>query len=260
MPSSTNVSILVASAPCNVYVGGQSFAVVAGDRLRLTLEEANEILSGPYGSRFVHICSDQTGDAMPLAEQAMAGVTTAVRLEPTVEQQLYRTPIAANESPLIAPGTTDPLQLLREGEREATELMDSVIEVLTSDPDVQEPAEPVVKDELDSEQATVDINTDAEGTPKKPKASVSVTPRSVLPPLARSVKSDAQLEESLDVKIPLDEDAHYSVVKKYLLDRVAAKDPSLTLIAKTLKARYPTYTSVVEECNKILVTQSDGSN
>lgn len=60
----------------------------------------------------------------------------------------------------------------------------------------------------------------------------------------------AETDES-EIVIPLEEDAHHSKVKAYVLDLEEETPVNLGKV-KAVKARFPNYASVIAECNRIL--------
>lgn len=62
-------------------------------------------------------------------------------------------------------------------------------------------------------------------------------------------KEASEVSELPDV--PFAEDEHWSRVKKYVSDIGKSENPDYEMV-KAVKAKFPTYKSVVEECNRIL--------
>lgn len=60
------------------------------------------------------------------------------------------------------------------------------------------------------------------------------------------VESDVE-----SIVLPLDDDAHHSTVKAYVLD-LEEENPIDLAKVKAVKAKFPNYASVVAECNRIL--------
>lgn len=106
---------LKALAPCTVFVSGRSYRVEAGDSLHLSKSDADQVLSGPYKTRFAVIGVEEDTEAPLVSEQAKApdsvsnGMPTSV---PSREEELYAPHIDSSQAVgLHAPGTTvDPIK------------------------------------------------------------------------------------------------------------------------------------------------------
>lgn len=234
--------ILIANAPCTVFVSGSSYAVqFAGERLILQKDEAMQIMHGPYGNRFQCIAPDDSGVvAQPLAQQVADGNSPLVKVSNGVEEQLYKgSPIGSSQPdgytprPANSPMADD--SFAKEAEEEAAKIMQSIA-----------PKAKKVKSE-----ASVEV-TEPDLSPPPPAAAPKFQ---VKPPPAEQAPETGQ--DSLDddeVKYTsvLPEDSHFKTIISYLNDKERDNDPNLKDIAAEIKRRFPTYKSVITECNRIL--------
>jgi hypothetical protein len=105
---------LKALAPCTVFVSGKSYRVEAGDPLYISKTDADQILSGPYRSRFVVIAIED--EPAPFVEELDLQALTSkgtVHLVPSSQEHELHAPVidSSDNVGLHAPGTVvDPIQ------------------------------------------------------------------------------------------------------------------------------------------------------
>ncbi len=93
----------------------------------------------------------------------------------------------------------------------------------------------------------------------------NVKPAVVEPSEETKVVAELQVDSVLQadsddevVILPLEDDAHHSTVKSYLLDLEESNPPPLAKV-RAVKAKFPQYKSVVAECDRILSAYSKDS-
>ena len=212
---------LTAIAPCNVFIGGRTIHVEAGDRFHLKESEGKAIMSGPYRSRFVVVAHDDpTQVGKSLAEQKAGSV---VKKDVPVSPKTSVNPVGVEEQLMAASPK------LKEEDIHKT------------------PGTPV-------EDPLADVTEENAVAADKFFASLSVEEEPEEVPVDTSeVVEEEELAEPIewDYTAELDDDTHWSTVKTAVL-ALETEEPINYDAVREYKARYANYKAVQVECNRIL--------
>ena len=211
---------LTAIAPCNVFIGGRTIRVEAGDRFHLKESEGRAIMNGPYKNRFVVVAHDDpTKVSKPLAEQKKERVVKKdIPVEPATKT--------------LEPGVTEALMAASPKLKEKD--IHKTPGVPTEDPLADATAE--------SAKEGDDFMSQAFASPKEE--------------VKEEVVEEETPEEPADeieweYTAHLEDDTHWSTVKNAVLD-LEKEEPINYDAVREYKERYASYKAVQVECKRIL--------